>query len=154
MVKIPLLDDYDVKVLVIFGDNEYIPEKREYIKTIITKKIKESNFNLFLLSNKFLFSNGILKEALADVIVIKMADEYYKLNDKIIREVVSLASLDVIGYYGGDAKYLKFKDACQNEFWSRAKVIEDKVEFYKKSLRKEKIDKFIIIRKGDRNDKH
>ena len=149
MVKIPLLDDYDVKVLVVFGNNEYNLEKREYIKTIITKKIKESNFNLFLLSNNFLLSNGILKEALADVIVIKMADECYKLDDRIIKEVVSFASLDIIGYYGGDSKYDKFKEACQNEFWSRAKVIEDKVEFYKKSLKKGNFDNVIVIGKGD-----
>lgn len=135
-MKKPLLSDYDIKTLCVLGNNEYDIEKRELIKSIIVNKILEFHFNLFILSNKFLVSNGILQECLADAIVIEMTNEFYCMNDVIMSKVVSSASLDVIGYYGNSSKYQKFKDVCQVEFWSRADAIENKNELNYKRLKK------------------
>ena len=152
MTKIPLLENYNVKILVNLGNNTDDVFTRNKIKVLIVEKLMATeNCSMFFLINKFRNSTKILKEAYAEIITMSMKDNFYNLGDNIINEVVSLVSLDTLIYYGAESRMIQFSKKCKEEFWNRAILIEDKNELRRKNSKK-RIRKKLMIWKGDKND--
>lgn len=119
MVLIPKLKDYDIKVLASLGNQTDDFINRNKIKLFIIEKILLNDYSMFFLINSFKSSKKILKEAYAEVIVIKMKDCEYVLDDNTLNEILSLTSLDTLMLYGADAKSYEFRNKCILEFWKR-----------------------------------
>ena len=107
---------------------------------------------MFFLINSFKTSKKILKEAYSKVIVIRMRDCEYALDDNTLNEILSLTSLDTLMLYGADAKSYEFRCKCVLEFWNRGILIEDKAELNRKG--KVKRFNFNKKRKVIENDKY
>ena len=149
MVFNPRLEDYDINILVALGNQTDDVFTRNHIKFLIVEKICLLNYSMFYLINKFIGSKKILKEVYAEVIVILMKNSEYYIDDIVMNQIIKLASLDTLAYYGMESCSLRFSLCCKEEFWNRAKDLEDKVELNnKKSLGK------IKKRKVIKNDKY
>ena len=145
MVVIPNLNDYDINVLIALGNKTNDTFKYNQIKLTIVDKLLILNKPMFFLINKFKVSDGILKEVYAEIITMKMKDNSYDIEDIIVDEVLKLASLDALVYYGADSHSLDFRKRCKEEFDNRAREIEDKIELNKKK----NLGKVKLKRKGD-----
>ena len=136
--------------MVILGNETDDVFTRNKIKLLIVDKLLMTvNCSMFFLINKFRSSQKILKEAYAELIMIFMKDNNYCIDDIIIDEIISLVSLDTLIYYGAESKSIKFRDRCKEEFWSRAILIEDKMELKKKGPKRKRKNN-IMIWKGDK----
>ena len=149
-VVIPKLEDYSIKILVALGDQTDNLFDRNHIKFLIVKKLLLLNYSMFFLINRFLSSKQILKEAYAEVIIMKFKDGEYCVDDVIMDEVIALASLDTLMYYGMESTSIVFREKCKKEFWNRAIELENKVELNRKmNLEKRRKYKIKNKRKGD-----
>ena len=95
----------------------------------------------------------LLKNVYADVILMKMKDNDYSLDEKIVNELLMYASLDTLMFYGTETLSYEFNNKCKEEFWKRAYEIENKIEL----KNKQNLDKILILslkKKGDKNDKY
>lgn len=149
MIFCPKYEEYDIKVLILLGNQTSDVFTRNKIKLVLIEKILELNKPMFYLVNKFINSDRILKEVYADVIMIYMKENEYYINDNIVDEILKFASLDGLIYYGADSKNIEFSIKCKEEFDNRAKLIEDKIELNKKR-KLDKIESGIIFRKRKR----
>ena len=147
---IPKLEQYDLNALVTFGNLATDEFSRNRIKVEVINKILDFHYPMFSLLVRFKNSRLILKEAYADVILINMKDNDYYIDDKIIDEILKLASFDALICYGADSSSYEFNVKCKDEFYRRGYEIEDKIELQKKvSLGKSLIKKINRKRKGD-----
>ncbi len=152
MTVMPKLKNYDISVLVALGNQTDNPIMRNKIKLLIIEKILINNSSMFFLINSFRNTKKILKEAYAEVIVIKMKNNDYCIDDNLIDEILNLTSLDTLMLYGADSISNNFSRKCISEFWRRGMQIEDKIELGIKGKKK----RFCLSRKkkGDKNDKY
>ena len=132
MTAYPLLKNYNIKYLILLGNNTEDEILYDQIKLAIVEKLLLLDYPMFLLINKFGVSDKILKEAYAVVIIMKMKDDEYILDDRIIAEVLDLVSLDDLIHYGAESPSLVFRDKCIKKFWEVGKNIEDKIELDRK----------------------
>lgn len=148
---IPKLEQYDLNALVTLGNLATDEFSRNRIKVEVINKILDFHYPMFSLLVRFKNSRLILKEAYADVILINMKDNDYYIDDKIIDEILKLASFDALICYGADSSSYEFNVKCKDEFYRRGYEIEDKIELQKKvSLGKSLIKKINRKRKGDK----
>jgi len=153
MTVMPILKNYDINVLVALGNQADNIVTRNKIKLLIIEKILSYNSSMFFLINSFTISRKILKEAYAEVIVMRMRDCNYSIDDSILNEILSLTSLDTLMLYGAESESRSFSHKCILEFWKRGMEIEDKFELNKKG----NVKRFNLImkkKKGDKNDKY
>ena len=153
-MKKPPLVSYDFNALVCIWNRTTDEFSRSKIKVAIINKILSYNSTMFYLMNKFISTKTeLLKEAYADVILMKMKDNDYCFNDEFVSDLLVYASLDGLVYYGTETLSYEFNNKCMEEFWRRAIEIENKVEL----KRKYDLDKKLILslkKKGDKNDKY
>ena len=153
-MKKPPLVSYDFNALVCIWNRTTDEFSRSKIKVAIINKILSYNSTMFYLMNKFISTKTeLLKEAYADVILMKMKDNDYCFNDEFVFDLLVYASLDGLVYYGTETLSYEFNNKCMEEFWRRAVEIENKVEL----KRKYDLDKKLILslkKKGDKNDKY
>ena len=155
MVFKPKLSEYDINVLVALCNQIDDEFSRNKIKMEIVEKILSYNYSMFYLINKFMYSKTIMKEAYADVILMNMKSNNYYIDDAIINEILTYASLDTLIYYGADSSSYEFSKKCKDEFWRRGYEIEDKLELLKKkNLGTSLVKKIMIKRKVIENDKY
>ena len=132
MVTVPNLRDYSVEVLVSLWNNAYDDIEREDIKNVIIKKILFTSSPMFYLVNKFIKSKGVLREVYAKVILMRLQDETYNLDDNLINEILSLVSLDDLVNYGSNVRSLEIRDKCRELFWNNALKYENNEEMERK----------------------
>ena len=145
------MEQYDLNALVTLGNLATDEFSRNRIKVEVINKILDFHYPMFSLLVRFKNSRLILKEAYADVILINMKDNDYYIDDKIIDEILKLASFDALICYGADSSSYEFNVKCKDEFYRRGYEIEDKIELQKKvSLGKSLIKKINRKRKGDK----
>ena len=153
-MKKPPLASYDFNALVCIWNRATDEFSRSKIKVAIKDKILSCNNTMFYLMNKFISTKTeLLKEAYADVILMKMKDDDYCFNDEFISQLLMYASLDGLVYYGTETLSYEFNNKCMEEFWRRAIEIENKIEL----KNKQNLDKKLILslkKKGDKNDKY
>ena len=152
---IPRLEEYDLNALVTLGNLAVDEFSRNRIRVEIVNKLLNFHYPMFSLLVRFKNSKLILKEAYADVILINMKDNNYYIDDKIVKDILKLASYDALICYGADSSSYEFNIKCKDEFYRRGYEIEDKIELQRKStLGKCLIKKFDKKRKVIRNDKY
>ena len=134
MVFIPKLNKYNINTLVALGNYSMDEFSRGRIKNAMIDRILMSNTSMLFLVNKFISSKMLLKEAYADVILMIMKDNDYYIDDAIVNEILSYASLDSLMYYGADSLNYEFNIKCKEEFYRRGREIEDKIELQKKRV--------------------
>ena len=153
-MKKPSLVSYDFNALVYIWNRATDEFSRSKIKTAIKDKILCYNTSMFYLMNKFISTKTeLLKEAYADVILMKMKDNDFCFSDEFISQLLKYASLDGLIYYGTETLSYDFNNKCMEEFWKRAMEIENKIEL----KNKQNLDKKLILslkKKGDKNDKY
>ena len=153
-MKKPPLVSYDFNALVCIWNRTTDEFSRSKIKVAIINKILSYNSTMFYLMNKFISTKTeLLKEAYADVILMKMKDNDYCFNDEFVSDLLVYASLDGLVYYGTETLSYEFNNKCKEEFWRRAIEIENKIEL----KNKQNLDKKLILslkKKGDKNDKY
>ena len=155
MAFAPKLEDYDVKILIILGNQTKDVFSHNQIKFLIIKKLLELDYSIFYLVAMFIRSEKILKEAYAEILVMKMKDNEYFIDDITCDKIIKLVSLDTLMFYGMESNLESFREKCKLEFWERAMEIENKDELNKKiNLCKKHRYKIKKIRKGDLNDKY
>lgn len=151
MVFKPEIDEYDLMTLIALGNqtnDEFLHNK---IKIIIIGKVLEYDYPMFYLINKFRNSQMILKEVYADVILMKMKDNDYLIEEDLVDEILKNASYDALMCYGADSKIYEFNIKCKEEFYRRGYEIEDKIELQRKrNQEKKKIFKLGYKKKGDK----
>jgi len=151
----PRLQDYDIKILVALGNQTDDSFCHNHIKFLIINKLLEIDYSIFFLLTKFIKTNKILKEAYAEIIVMKMKNNEHFIDDITCDEIIKLVSLDTLMCYGMESGSEMFKEKCRDEFWKRAMEIEDKNELNRKvNLGKKHRYKIKSIKKGDKNDKY
>lgn len=134
MVFIPKLNKYNINTLVALSNYAMDEFSRSRIKNAMIDRILMSNTSMLFLVNKFISSKTLLKEAYADVILMIMKDNDYYIDDAIVNEILSYASLDSLMYYGADSLNYEFNIKCKEEFYRRGREIEDKIELQKKRV--------------------
>ena len=135
MTKMPNLNDYPIEVLVCLAnspDNEFM---KDNIKNILVDKIQLLNLPMFILINKFILTNNILKEVYAKVILMRLGNEEYNIENKLLDEILSLISLDDVVTYGSNVKSLEIRKKCEELFWVQALMVEDSSELNRKNTR-------------------
>ena len=143
-MKKPNLKDYSIEALVLIG-NSSDGIKRDEIKSLIVEKILMLNKPIFYILNKFMLSNNILREAYAKVILIKLGEIEYNLDDVTMDDILALITVDDLTIYGTLVKSFELRKRCEEVFWDRAFMIEKfsetnrKTVMYKRRLLIEKI---------------
>ena len=132
MVLVPKIDSYDIKVLIILGNQTVDDCSYNSIKNAIVQKLLVLDEPMFVLINKFINSDRILREAYAEVIMMRLVDNKYYIDDNVMNELFSVISIDTLMYYGGQSKLDEFSSKCKEEFYIRGMQIEDENEFYRK----------------------
>lgn len=123
------LKDLSVEVLIALYAKSNGEYSREDIKnTIINEKQFANNYPLFYFVERFKKANEIFKELYADLILVKLQDEIFYIDDKTMNEIIKLASYDALIYYGANSKSLEISNKCQEEFYSCGEEIIDKDE--------------------------
>ena len=141
-MKKPNLISYDFNALICLWNRTTDEFSRIRIKSAVIDKILFYNNSMFYLMNKFISTKTeLLKEAYADVILMKMKDDDYSFNDEFIYELLMYASLDGLVYYGMETLSCEFNHKCMAEFWRRAIEIENKMEL----KNKQNLDKKLIL---------
>ena len=133
MTKIPKVENYDINILVALGEQTDNIITYNKIKLLIIEKVLSCNMLMFVLVNSFRFATGILREAYAEAIAIRMTECNYSIDDITLNDIVSLLSLDALMYYGAESLSENFREKSIQEFWKRAIFIEDKNELFEKS---------------------
>ena len=149
MIYLPNINNYDLNALVAIGDKIEDERSRSKYRSAIAEKILSFNYGMFFLIKKFMYSKTILKEAYADVILMKMKGNDYEIDDALVNEILTYSSLDALMYYGADSLSYEFNKKCKDEFYRRGYELEDKIEFQRKKY----LGKKLIInfkKKGDR----
>ena len=146
MVFRPLLRSYNINVLVELGNRTIDEFNREQIKLLIAEKIYILDYSMFYLINKYRNSKMILKEAYAKVIIMKLREDDYYIDDNILDEILEIVSFDDLIYYGREAASFEIREKSIKKFYDRGMKIEDKNEFY----RKINYDKVLKKKKGDK----
>lgn len=145
----PRMSSYDINALIYLWNRETDEFLKSKIKMAIIEKVLSFDYSMFYLINKFMYSKTeLLKSVYADVILMKMKDNDYYLNDSIVGELLIYASLDTLIYYGTETLSYEFNNKCKEEFWKRAYEIENKIEL----RNKQNLDKKLILslkKKGD-----
>lgn len=149
MMKKPKLDSYDINALVFLANQTTDEITRNKYKMILIEKFQFYKFPMFYLINKFICSKLILKEVYADLILINMKDNDYRIPIEIQDEILKYASLDAIMCYGADSKIYEFNIKCKEEFYQRGLILEDKIE----EQRKKNLDKKLIMILNEKGDK-
>ena len=134
MVFIPKLNKYNINTLVALSNYAMDEFSRIKIKNAMIDRILMANTSMLFLVNKFISSKTLLKEAYADVILMIMKDNDYYIDDAIVNEILSYASLDSLMYYGADSLNYEFNIKCKEEFYRRGREIEDKIELQTKRV--------------------
>lgn len=152
----PKLTQYNINVLAVFANSSTDEFAKNKIKMVIIEKILNYNYSIFYLIHKFRLSTGILKESYADVILMNMKGNDYYIDDEILNQILKYASFEGLVNYGIDSSSLEFSMKCKEEFDNRVKIIEDKIEFFRKRNLDEGNERNIIFRKRKviRNDKY
>ena len=152
----PKLTQYNINALAVFANSSIDDFTKNKIKMVIIEKILNYNYSMFYLIHRFKLSNGILKESYADVILMYMKVNDYYVDERIADEILEYASFEGLVNYGIDSSSLDFSIKCKDEFDNRVKIIEDKIEFFRKRNMDEGSEKKILLRKrkGDRYDKY
>ena len=146
MVFRPLLRSYNINVLVEIGNRTIDEFNREQIKLLIAEKIYILDYSMFYLINKYRSSKMILKEAYAKVIIMKLREDEYYIDDNILDEILEIVSFDDLIYYGREAASFEIREKSIKKFYDRGMKIEDKNELYRKMYN----DKVLKKKKGDR----
>ena len=133
MVLVPSLSNYSIEKLIVLGNFSTDAFAREDIKNIIVDKILELNNPMFYLLSKYMHANKILKEAYAKVILIRLTNEVFNIDDNIIDEILQLISLEDLARYGADVRSLEIRKKCESLFWVNALIFEDASELNKKN---------------------
>ena len=131
----PKLKNYNVKVLIILGNQTQDDVTRDEIRQILIDKFMSLNYSILFLLNKFATSSGIIKEVYAEIILKIICERDLVLSSEIIDEVVSLVSMDTLTIYMMQSDSLEIKDKCRNEFWRRALEKEENVNLVKKKYK-------------------
>ena len=150
MVVRPLLKNYNIKVLVELGNRVTDEFSKEQYKLLIAEKIFVLDYSMFYLINKFKSSDRILKEAYAKAIIMKLREDEYYIDDKVLDEILEMVSFDDLMYHGREAASLDIREKSIKKFYDRGMKIEDKAELYKKM----NLDKVREKRKVIGNDKY
>ena len=132
MVFKPRLNRYNINTLVAFEHNVTDEYSRNRIRMAMIDKILTYNYSILFLLNKFMSSKTLLKEAYADVILMKMKGNDYYIDNVLVDDILTYASLDALMYYGADSASYEFNIKCKDEFYRRGRAIEDKIEFQRK----------------------
>lgn len=150
----PKLTQYNINALAVFANSSIDDFTKNKIKMVIIEKILNYNYSMFYLIHRFKLSNGILKESYADVILMYMKDIDYYVDEDTIDDILKNASFEGLVNYGIDSSSLDFSLKCKEEFDNRVKIIEDKIEFFRKRNMDEENDRNIVFRKRKviRND--
>lgn len=146
MVFRPLLRNYNINVLVELGNRTIDELNREQIKLLIAEKIYILDYSMFYLISKYRNSKMILKEAYAKVIIMKLREDEYYIDDNILDEILEIVSFDDLIYYGREAASFEIREKSIKKFYDRGMKIEDKNELY----RKINYDKVLKKKKGDK----
>lgn len=151
----PKLTQYNINVLAVFANSSTDEFAKNKIKMVIIEKILNYNYSIFYLIHKFRLSTGILKESYADVILMNMKGNDYYIDDEILNQILKYASFEALVNYGIDSDSLDFSMKCKEEYDNRSKIIEDKIEFFRKSMDDGNERKILLRkRKGDKYDKY
>ena len=132
MIFRPKLNKYNINTLVALSNNVVDEFTKNKIRMAMIDRILLCNYSMFYLINKFMTSKMLLKEAYADVILMYMKGNDYYIDEVLVDEILSYASLDALMYYGADSNSYEFNKKCKDEFYRRGKDFEDKVELLKK----------------------
>ena len=146
MVFRPLLRNYNINVLVELGNRTFDEFNREQIKLLIAEKIYILDYSMFYLISKYRNSKFILKEAYAKVIIMKLREDEYYIDDNILDEILEIVSFDDLIYYGREAASFEIREKSIKKFYDRGMKIEDKNELYRKIT----YDKVLKKKKGDK----
>ena len=133
MVVMPNLENYSIEKLCALGNSSDNIFTRDDIKYLLEIRVLNLNESLFYLLNKFRCFKGIIKEVYAKVILIKLTEEEYYIENGIIDDILSLISLDDLVKYGSNACSLEIRKKCEELFWLNAVIIEDVSELNKKN---------------------
>ena len=146
MVINPNINDYDVKVLILLGNQTDNTFKRYQIKLAIINKLFDMERPMFFYINQFIISKGILKEVYAEMITMRMKhydyyieEEYLQKNFRILEKIkhegyyVKMAvawaiSICLIKFYDKTVEYLK---KCNLDKWTYNKAIQKAIESYR-----------------------
>ena len=131
-MKKPRLMDYNVKTLIILGNQTQDELSREDIKMALLKKLSGVNYSVLYLLSCFVNSKGILRDVYAELIVMKMYEGEINISEQFAAEVIKLVSMDTLTIYGMESPSCEFREKCKEEFWRRALENEDKLELGKK----------------------
>lgn len=134
MIFKPKLNRYNINTLVALSNNAMDEFTRNKIRIAMVDRILSYNYSIFFLINKFMMSKTLLKEAYADVILMYMKGNDYYIDDVLVDEILSYASLDALMYYGADSNSYEFNIKCKEEFYRRGREFEDKVELQRKRI--------------------
>ena len=146
----PRLMDYNIKTLVILGNQAYDEEYREVVKKTLVKKMSDLNYSIMFLLNSFISAKGILREVYAELLMITIHNNKFDLPDVVTDEIIKLVSIDTLTKYGMESLSEKFREKCINEFWERAIEQEDKIELVKKRMVDSPFGRLIVSKKkGD-----
>jgi len=130
----PKLNKYNINALVVLADNVSDEFTRNKIRMAMIDKILNYNYPMFFLINKFMSSKTLLKEAYADVILMYMKGNYFEIDNILVDEILSYASLDALMYYGANSNSYEFNVKCKEEFYRRGREFEDKLELQRKKV--------------------
>ena len=133
MVFVPNLNNYSVEKLIVLGNSSNDAFAREEIKNIIVKKVIELNKPMFFLFKMYMQTSKILKEVYAKVILIRLTEEDFDIEDTVIDEILKLVSLEDLARYGSKACAFEIRKKCEELFWASAIMIEDVSELNRKS---------------------
>ena len=131
----PRLIDYDIKVLIILGNQAKDDETRDSIRKILIDKHRLLNYSMIFLLNKFISSKDIMREVYAELIMIMMCERDLNLSSEMLGDIIKSVSLDSLSKYSSEVVSLELRDKCQNEFWNRVLEKEDNKGLIKKKYK-------------------
>jgi hypothetical protein len=134
-MKRPNLNDYDIKVLILLGNQTRDEEFREDIKHILIEKLIPLNYSILYFLNNFSKSEGIIHEVYAEILMRMVCEKRIYINYRIMDLVIGLVSLDTLMKYGMESDDLNLSEKCKEEFWKRVLENENDNDLIKKKYK-------------------
>ena len=134
-MKRPSLRDYDIKVLILLGNQTRDEDFREDIKLILIEKLIPLNYSILYFLNNFTKSEGIIHEVYAEILMRMVYEKRIYINYKIMNLVIGLVSLDTLMKYGMESDDLNLSEKCKEEFWKRVLENENDNDLIKKKYK-------------------
>lgn len=148
--------NFNIDLLYYWGNHAIDDLKKDYIRGLIIKQyvdvsrcVKDEKFLISFVKvyNWFLGSSNFKKEVMADLIIIYMAltDCVVDLSDEVCIDIISNASIETVGRYGGMVSHTYLRKLCIDKYHNYA------FDFYDFTLY-DKVDSDCLKRKKYRKD--